>query len=102
MKKNSEGKNIFWFGYKAHFVVGTTSQYILDFLFSSGSLNDGKAAIPLLWGIDERLDLSSLRYQTLDAGYDYEPQNKDGPPSLRVPSFSLIQCNTNVFRFGKE
>ena len=73
VKKNSEGKNTFWFGYKGHLAVGTSSQYILHSLFSSGNLNDGKAAIPLLKGIHERLPLSSLRYQTMDAGYDYEP-----------------------------
>ncbi|WP_106495813.1 IS1182 family transposase [Lentibacillus sp. Marseille-P4043] len=73
VKKNSEGKNVFWFGYKAHLVVGTSSQYILDSLFSSGSLNDGKAAIPLLKGLNERFPQLSLRYQTMDAGYDYEP-----------------------------
>jgi len=73
VKKNSNGKNEFWFGYKGHFAVGTSSQYILQSLFSSGNLNDGKAAIPLLKGIDERLSLSNLRYQTMDAGYDYEP-----------------------------
>ena len=73
VKKNSEGKNVFWFGYKAHLAVGTTSQYILQSLFSSGNLNDGKAAIPLLKGIHERVQLSTLRYETLDAGYDYEP-----------------------------
>lgn len=28
VKKNSEEKNVFWFGYKAHLVVGTSSQYI--------------------------------------------------------------------------
>lgn len=39
VKKNSEGKNVFWYGYKAHSAVGTTSQYILQSLFSSGSLN---------------------------------------------------------------
>ena len=55
VKKNSEGKNEFWFGYKGHLAVGTTSQYILQFLFSSGNLNDGKAAIPM------------------DAGYEFEP-----------------------------
>ena len=37
-------------------------------MFSSGSLNDGKAAIPLLKGIDERLSLPSLHYQIMDAG----------------------------------
>jgi transposase len=73
VKKNSEGKNVFWYGYKAHLAVGTTSQYILQSLFSSGSLNDGKAAIPLLKGIHERMQLSTIRYETMDAGYDYEP-----------------------------
>ncbi len=73
VKKNSEGKNVFWYGYKAHLAVGTTSQYILQSLFSSGNLNDGKAAIPLLKGLDERVQLSTLRYETMDAGYDFEP-----------------------------
>lgn len=72
IKKNSEGKNQFWYGYKGHLAVGTSSQYILQSLFSSGNLNDGKAAIPLLKGI-ANLPLSNVRYQTMDAGYDYEP-----------------------------
>ncbi|MDI4707123.1 transposase, partial [Pseudoalteromonas shioyasakiensis] len=72
VKKNSEGKNVFWYGYKGHLAVGTSSQYILQSLFSSGSLNDGKAAIPLLKGVDE-LPLPFLRYEVMDAGYDYEP-----------------------------
>jgi len=72
-EKNSEGKNVFWFGYKRHLAVGTSSQYILLALFSSGSLNDDKAAIPLLKGMDDRLQMPFLRYQTMDAGYDYEP-----------------------------
>lgn len=71
VKKNAEGKNVFWYGYKGHLAVGTSSQYILQSLFSSGSMNDGKAAIPLLKGVD-KLCLSSLRYQTMDAGYDYD------------------------------
>ncbi|WP_077617154.1 transposase [Bacillus sinesaloumensis] len=73
VKKNSEGKNVFWYGYKAHLLVGTKSQYILQSLFSSGNLNDGKAAIPLLKGIQENVSLKTLRYTTMDAGYDYEP-----------------------------
>jgi transposase len=48
--KNSEGKNVFWLVYKGHLAVSTTSQYILQTLFFSGILNDGKAAIPLLKG----------------------------------------------------
>lgn len=73
VKKNSEGKNVFWYGYKGHLAVGTTSQYVLQSLFSSGSLNDGKAAIPLLKGINERLMMSTIQYGMMDAGYDYEP-----------------------------
>ena len=71
VKKNSEGKNAYWFGFKGHFAVGTQSQYIIQSLFSSGNLNDGKAAIPLLKGIQERLSQLFIKYVTLDAGYDY-------------------------------
>ncbi|WP_080876020.1 transposase [Oceanobacillus timonensis] len=49
------------------------NQYILQSLFSSGSLNDGKAAIALLKGTDQRLPLTTVHYNTLDAGYDFEP-----------------------------
>ncbi|MED3038018.1 IS5/IS1182 family transposase [Bacillus thuringiensis] len=72
IKKNSEGKNTFWFGFKAHLAVGTKSQYILQSLMSSASLHDRKAAIPLLKGIQERLSSLTIQYGTLDAGYDYE------------------------------
>ncbi|WP_339060282.1 IS1182 family transposase [Tepidibacillus marianensis] len=70
IKKNSEGKNVFWFGYKGHLAVSTKSQYILQSLFSSGNLNDGKAAIPLLKGLKERLPQLHFDYVTMDAGYD--------------------------------
>lgn len=51
VKKNSEGKHAYWFGFKGHYAVETKSQFILHSMISSGSLNDGKAAIPLLKGI---------------------------------------------------
>jgi len=73
VKKSSEGKNVFWYGYKGHLAVGTQSQYILGALLSSGSLNDGKAAIPLLKGIESQLKGFAFKYATMDAGYDYEP-----------------------------
>src|SRR5690606_26840154 len=73
VKKNSDGKNIFWYGYKGHLAVGTQSQYILGGLLSSGSLNDGKAAIPLLKGLTSLHPNFNFSYATMDAGYDYEP-----------------------------
>lgn len=72
IKKNSDGKSIFWFGYKGHLAVSTKSQYILAGMMTSGSLNDGKVAIPLLKKIDR--DLPALfNVGLFDAGYDYEP-----------------------------
>src|SRR5699024_10021870 len=63
---SSDGKNVFWYGYKGHLAVSASSQYIIKSLFSSGNLNDGKAAIPLLKGMSERLPLSTVRFQTMD------------------------------------
>ncbi|WP_036660295.1 hypothetical protein [Paenisporosarcina sp. HGH0030] len=36
LKRNNKGKNFFWFGFKRHLAVRTKSQYIVQFLFSSG------------------------------------------------------------------
>ena len=90
VKKSSEGKNVFWFGFKCHLAVGTKSQYILQSLFSSGNLNDGKAAIPLLKGIKERLSSLKISHVTMDAGYDYGPIYKQ---VYRIGSQSVISYN---------
>lgn len=71
VKKNSDGKNMYWYGFKGHFAVDTESQFIIHSMFSSGNLNDGKAAIPLLKGIESiytKLSIffeSSLSFQYL-------------------------------------
>ena len=72
IKKNSEGKNLFWYGFKGHLAVGTQSQYILGCLLSSGNLNDGKVAIPLLKGLAFQYPSYTFKYATMDAGYDHE------------------------------
>lgn len=46
IKKNSDGKNTFWYGFKGHLAVSTKNQYIVARLMSSGNLSDSKAAIP--------------------------------------------------------
>jgi transposase len=73
IKKNSENKNVFWYGYKLHLAVETKSQYILGHLLSSGNMNDAKAAIPLLKGIAERFPILNITKVMADAGYDYNP-----------------------------
>lgn len=42
-------------------------------MMTSAGLNDGKAAIPLLKGIQESLPSLHIRYGLMDAGYDYVP-----------------------------
>ena len=71
IKKNSDGKNTFWFGYKGHLAVSTNSQYIIRGLMSSGNLNDGKAAIPLLKQIQQTMS-GLFQAGILDKGYDYK------------------------------
>lgn len=73
IKKNSEGKNVFWFGFKGHLLVDCKSQYILKSLLSSGNVNDGKLAIPLLKALHELHPKLKPSYSLLDAGYDYSP-----------------------------
>lgn len=72
IKKNSDGKNTFWYGFKGHLAVSTKSQYIVSRIMSSGNLSDSKAAIPLL---KKLAVLLPEQFQTalFDAGYDYEP-----------------------------
>lgn len=71
-KQNSEGRKGYWYGYKGHFAVETKSQFILSSLMSTAKLNDAKAAIPLLKGIQERLPSLNIRYSILDKGYDFK------------------------------
>ncbi|MDA8442423.1 MAG: IS1182 family transposase [Peptococcaceae bacterium] len=73
IKKNSEGKNVFWYGFKGHLLVDCKSQYILSSLLSSGNVNDGKMAIPLLKALSEVHPYVKPSYVLADAGYDYTP-----------------------------
>jgi transposase len=57
-------------------------------MMSSGSLNDGKAAIPLLKGV-AKLPLS-IRYGMMDAGYDYVPIYQQ---IHRIGAHSIIAYN---------
>ena len=42
IKKNSKGKNVFWYGFKGHLLVDCKGQYILSSILSSGNVNDEK------------------------------------------------------------
>ncbi len=72
IKKNSDGKKTFWYGFKGHLVVSTKSQYIVARLMSSGNLSDSKAAIRLLKKVAQLVPNHFIT-AIFDAGYDYEP-----------------------------
>lgn len=72
IKKNSDGKNTFWFGFKGHLAVTTKSQYIIGSLMTSANLSDSKAAIPLLKKVEDQFP-KHFTTAILDAGYDFEP-----------------------------
>ncbi|MCY9692577.1 transposase [Paenibacillus alginolyticus] len=73
VKKNSEGKNVFWYGFKGHLLVDCKSQYILTALLSAGNVNDAKLAIPLLKSLAEHHPYLRVDYVLADAGYDLVP-----------------------------
>jgi hypothetical protein len=73
IKKNSEGKNTFWYGFKGHLLVDCKGQYILSSLLSSGNVNDGKMAIPLLKALRETRPYLNPTHVIADAGYDLVP-----------------------------
>ncbi|MEY9978604.1 transposase [Lysinibacillus sp. RC79] len=72
IKKNSDGKNTFWFGFKGHLAVTTKGQYIVGRLMTSANLSDSKAAIPLLKKVENQFP-EHFTTAIFDAGYDYEP-----------------------------
>jgi transposase len=59
-------------------------------MMSSGNLNDGKAAIPLLKGIENLLPSFKIHYAILDAGYDYAPIYEH---IHQMKSYSIIAYN---------
>ena len=90
VKKNSEGKNVFWYGYKGHFAVDTKTQFILHSMISSGNLNDGKAAIPVLKGIESLFPELKMIFALMDAGYDYKAIYEQ---IHRMKGYSIIAYN---------
>ncbi|AQY52285.1 hypothetical protein UE46_15515 [Listeria weihenstephanensis] len=68
IKKNSKGKNMFWFGYKLHLAVSTTTQYIVGSLLSAAFVSDSSVAIPLLRQVTAIGSKPS--YMMMDKGYD--------------------------------
>lgn len=71
VKKNSKGKNDFWFGYKGTLAVSTKSQYILCMDIASAFASDVSLAIPTIRKTAQWLQKKKERtYFSFDKGYD--------------------------------
>lgn len=71
VKKNSKGKNYFWFGYKGSLAVSTKSQYIIDMKIASAFASDVSLAIPSIREAAGQLRPKKESYYfSLDKGYD--------------------------------
>ncbi|MEK5034031.1 transposase [Paenibacillus sp. FSL R7-0302] len=69
-KKNTKGRMISCYGFKANLLVDTDSQYILSGLFSLANLNDQRMAIVLLKGLLLKFPMLKVKYILGDKGYN--------------------------------
>lgn len=72
-KKNSKGKKVSWYGYKANVLVDTKSQYVLSGVLSSAHLNDQRMAVLLLKGLPLKFPQIKVEHVLGDKGYDSTP-----------------------------
>ena len=80
-KKDSQGKTKFWKGGKVH--VGTRRGGVpVACVYTSASLHDSQAAIPLMRQASERLE---YRFDLMDAAYDAEPIHDESRELGHVP-----------------
>lgn len=68
IKANSQGRNNYWFGYKAHLAVASESQYILSATITSANISDISVGIPMMRDLNE-LGVRDT-YVIFDKGYD--------------------------------
>lgn len=70
-KNGTNGKKMWWHGYKLHVMADCKSQYILTALFSSAHVHDGRMAIPLLKKFQRDYSYWNVKHALADAGYDF-------------------------------
>lgn len=73
MKRDTNGNNIRWFGWKLHIICDSKSELPLDILVTPASIYDGTVAISM---IDSFLktykNFFKPSYYAMDSGYDFE------------------------------
>lgn len=78
MKRDTNGNNIRWFGWKLHILCDFKSELPLDILVTPASTYDGTVAIPLIKQfLDNYKDTFKPTYYAMDSGYDLDYVYKD-------------------------
>jgi transposase len=78
MKRDTNGNNIRWFGWKLHILCDSKSELPLDILITPASSYDGTVAVPLIKQfLDNYQDTFKPTYYAMDSGYDLEYVYKD-------------------------
>ncbi len=73
MKRDTNGNNIRWFGWKLHILCDSKSELPLDILVTPASVYDGTVAITMIDQFLERYNsIFSPSYYAMDSGYDFE------------------------------
>lgn len=73
MKRDTNGNNIRWFGWKAHMIYDSKGELPLDILITPASTHDSKVAISLIEQFFENYrDTLKPLYYAMDSAYDIE------------------------------
>ena len=78
MKRDTNGNNIRWFGWKLHILCDAKSELPLSIKVTPASVHDGSVASQMIKGfLDSYSGLFKPSHYLMDSGYDYEYIYKD-------------------------
>lgn len=78
MKRDTNGNNIRWFGWKLHILFDSKSELPLDILVTLASKYDGSLALPLIEQFHSNYrGIFKPRYYAMDSAYDLDYVYKD-------------------------
>lgn len=100
IKANSQGKNNYWFGYKAHLAVTSESQYILSAILTSANISDVSVGIPLM----RELSILGIKNTLVifDKGYDAKGIYQEAHALHFEPIIPLKRIAKNDGEWTKE
>ncbi|MHC5227821.1 transposase [Enterococcus sp. LJL99] len=93
VKKNSQGKNNYWFSYKGHYAVTTKTHYLVSAVTTSAFVSDMSIAIPLLRNLSE-LNIQQT-FVLMDKGYDAKAIYEEAHACTFEPIIDLKKAKKN-------